>query len=213
MRRRARWLALCLLTIAAAVVAYAAMVWTSPGQRIDGQLATLILDLTPPVVGRALAALSRPYVLVGLGLAVAALLPWAVIRGCWADAGAALIIPATAIPAAYALRTAVLTRPDLISGGYLVNTYPSTHAAAAFSLLASALILWPKPLEVGDLTRAGFLAVVVGLGNVTSYAHRPADVLGSVLLAAGATALALATTGIRPGRPTPRRDLPRSAPR
>ena len=60
------------------------------------------------------------------------------------------------------------------------------------ALLVAVALLWPG--RPGPVARwvLGALAVLVPAGNVTWYAHRPADVLGSVLLVASVTALAWA---------------------
>lgn len=213
MRQRARWLGLGLASLAAAVLAYAVLVRTRPGQLLDAELLSAIFDATPTPVAEALAALARPllfYVLVPL-VALLALL--ALARGRWAAALAAVVVAATPTPIALNLREYVLTRPDLGVRGYDHNTFPSTHAAAAFGLLAALLLVWPRPVERRDAGRAAFVAALVLLGNVTSHAHRPADVLGSLLLVCAVAFLAVAVLGFRRATPRPRRARRRSAPR
>lgn len=212
MRQRARWLGLGLASLALTVITYAVLVRTLPGQAVDADLMTAILDATPGQVGAALAALARPllfYVLVPLVVLLCLL---ALARGRWAATVAAVIVSATPAPLSLHLREYVLTRPDLGVRGYDFNTFPSTHAAAAFGLLVALLLVWPRPVDRQDMSRASFLAAVVLLGNVTSYAHRPADVLGSLLVVAAIAWVAVALVGFRPVTPRRRRARRRSSP-
>jgi membrane-associated phospholipid phosphatase len=212
MRQRARWLGLGLASLAASVLAYAVLVRTQPGQALDADLMSAVLGAAPGPVGTALAALARPllfYVLVPL-VGLLALL--ALARGRWAAALAAAVVAAAPAPISLYLREHVLTRPDLGVRGYDYNTFPSTHAAAAFGLLAALLLAWPRPVDRGDVARASFVAGLVLLGNVTSYAHRPADVLGSLLLVCAVAGLTVAVLGFRPARPRRRRARRRSSP-
>jgi membrane-associated phospholipid phosphatase len=212
MRQRARWLGLGLACLAASALAYAVLVRTSPGQALDADLMTAVLNALPGPAGAALAVVARPllfYVLVPL---VAVLTLLALARGRWAAALAATVVAATPAPLSLHLREHMLTRPDLDVRGYDYNTFPSTHAAAAFGLLAALLLVWPRAADRGDVSRAAFVAALVLLGNVTSYAHRPADVLGSLLLVCAVTALTVAVLGFRPATPRRRRARPRSSP-
>lgn len=212
MRQRARWLGLGLASPALTAITYAVLVRTLPGQAVDADLMTAILNATPGPVGAALAALARPllfYVLVPLVVLLALL---ALARGRWAATLAATVVAATPAPLSLHLREFVLTRPDLGVRGYDHNTFPSTHAAAAFGLLVALLLVWPRPVDRQDLSRASFMAAVVLLGNVTSYAHRPADVLGSLLVVAAIAWVAVAVVGFRPVTPRRRRARRRSSP-
>jgi membrane-associated phospholipid phosphatase len=90
------------------------------------------------------------------------------------------------------LRDEVIERPDLGTAGYAHNTFPSTHACAGFALIGLGLLLWPKVPGLVTLAVAALLAGLVALGNIAGYAHRPVDVLGSLLLAVTAILLAYA---------------------
>lgn len=213
MRLRAGWLGLGMLCLVSAALAYAVLVRTAWGQQADADATSAILDASGDVVGTAMAVLARPLVIIVLAACLVVLLPLALARLRFGAAAAAVVVPATTIPAAYHLRDSVLTRPHLGVRGYEYNTFPSTHATTAIALLVAVLLLWPRPLDHGDLTRAGFVVSLVLIGNVTSYAHRPADVVGSLLLVCGATLVAVAVLGFRPPWPKPRRARRRSAPR
>lgn len=212
MRLRARWLGLGVLCLIAAALAYAAMVRTRRGQQADAAVTTAIIEVCGDVLGAATSALARPLLIVALACLLAVLLPLALARLRWSAAAAAVVVPAISIPAAYQLREDTLTRPDLDVRGYELNTFPSTHAAAAIALLVAVLLLWPRPLDHRDLSRAGFVVSLIFVGNVTSHAHRPADVLGSLLLVCGAALVAVAVVGFRPPRPRRRRAQRRCAP-
>lgn len=213
MRQRARWLGLGLVSLAASVLAYAVLVRTRPGQELDADLMSAVLGAAPGPVGAALAALARPLLFYVLVPVVGLLALLALARGRWAAALAAAVVAAAPAPASLYLREHELTRPDLGVRGYDYNTFPSTHAAAAFGLLAALLLVWPRAADRGDVSRAAFVAALVLLGNVTSYAHRPADVLGSLLLVCAVTALTVAILGFRPATPRRRRARRRSSPR
>lgn len=212
MRQRARWLGLGLASLAAGMLAYAVLVRTRPGQALDADLMSAILGAVPGPVGAALASLARPLLFYVLVPVVALLALLALARGRWAAALAASVVAALPAPVSLHLREHVLTRPELGIRGYDYNTFPSTHAAAAFGLLAALLLVWPRPVDRGDVSRAAFVAALVLLGNVTSYAHRPADVLGSLLLVCGVVGLTVAVLGFRPATPRRRRARPRSSP-
>jgi membrane-associated phospholipid phosphatase len=212
MRLRARWLGIGVLCLAFAAIVYAVTVHTRIGQQLDADAMTAILGVCGGAFGRAIAALARPLLIIALGGCLIVLLPLALARLRFAAVAAAVLVPAASIPAAYHLRDVWLTRPDFGVRGYDDNTFPSTHAATAIALLVSTLLLWPRPLDHRDLSRAGFVTSLVLLGNVTSYAHRPADVLGSLLLVCGATLFAVALVGFRSPRPRRRHARQRSAP-
>jgi membrane-associated phospholipid phosphatase len=212
MRLRARWLGLGVLCLASAAIAYAVLVRTVWGQQADAVATSGILDGSGDVVGPAMAALARPLLIVALAGCLVVLLLLALARLRFGAAAASVVVPATTIPAAYHLRDSMLSRPHLGVRGYDYNTFPSTHATTAIALLVAVLLVWPRPLDHRDLSRAGFVVSLVLIGNVTSYAHRPADVVGSLLLVCGSTLIAVALLGFRPPRPRPRRALRRSAP-
>ena len=75
------------------------------------------------------------------------------------------------------------------------NTFPSTHATVGFVVLAAVVILWPWQLDRAGtglaVAAALVIAVVIAVGNVAWYAHRPVDVLGSLGLVSAPVLLAL----------------------
>lgn len=213
MAARVKWLGLGLLTTAVAILAYVVLVRTRPGQVVDAEVMSAILDTVPPPVGRALAALARPLIFYVLVPLVSLLTLLAVARRRWGAALAAVVMSAAPGPVCLQLREHVLTRPDLGVAGYDHNTFPSTHAGAAFGLLVALLLVWPRVPDHADVARASFVAALAMVGNVTSYAHRPADVVGSLLIVLALAWLAAGVFGVRPARPRRPRGLRRSSPR
>lgn len=93
------------------------------------------------------------------------------------------------------LLKALLMRPEYGVAGYPDNSFPSTHASATMALIAAVLLLAPQhpPWVDRGLAAAG---VVVVIGNVVGHAHRPSDVIGSLLLV-GLVTGAVRATGAR----------------
>lgn len=162
---------------------------THRGQRLDAAAFSLVLQDTPIAVRQVLDLLARPVLVVVLAATVVVLAARSLRPAPRRVAVAVLAL--LAVPLARVVRTS-WTRPDLGVPGYLDNTFPSTHAAAGFALLVGCLVLWPRPLRRIEGWAAAAITVVFLLGNLTWYAHRPADVVGSALLAVCVAALAAA---------------------
>lgn len=173
------------------VVSLAVGVWTRAGQMVDAELFSLVLDYIPASGRRALDTLARPLAPLLLAPVAALVVVIAIRRRRWGEAVTTLLLPGL-IPVARLLREDVIHRPDLGVAGYAQNTFPSTHAAAGFVMVVAILVLWPIPPGRVLFVSAGFIAFVIGLGNVAWYAHRPVDVLGSAALVVGTALLLLA---------------------
>ena len=187
-RTRVVWL-LCGIASALGFVLVALLVLrTSPGDAVDRWVSRVVLDGLPVVVRRALDALARPLLLVALAPVDVALALLAVVRRGWRRVGVAVLV----VVASGAV-TAGLDVPALL---HLPGEgYPSDHATVGFALVVALGVLWPRPLGRLGLGVGAALAVVVGVGNVSWYTHRPIDVLGSALLVAAVTALSVALLG------------------
>ncbi len=192
MRPRARAAATAVLAVAAFVLADLVLCRTGTGQRFDNALFSGILEGTPEAARRLLAVLARPALPVGLAVLLVVLS----VRALRSSPRAVLVaaLGLGSVPLARAIRS-TWTRPDLGVPGYLDNTFPSTHATAGIALLLGCLTLWPRPIGRAEAWGAAILAAVLLLGNVTWYAHRPADVIGSALLAVAVPAFAAALLG------------------
>lgn len=175
---RAAVLAACFVGV------YLAAVVTVVGQRVDDVAFAGLASAAAPA--RTLSELVRVGIVVVLG-AVAVVLgvvsalrrrPWPAV----ALAGATLVCAAASV----LLRDVVLQRPlHDETLGYLHNTFPSTHVTMAAALGVAVVGLWPyRSGHERVVVRETVLASVVlaCVVNVASFAHRPSDVLGSVLL-------------------------------
>lgn len=179
---------------------------TRPGQRLDELLFGVVLNTIPPDVRLALDGFARRWAIVVLAPLTAVLAVTALLRRRRRGAVLALLLPVVLAPVTLWMRDAGVVRPALGVGGYAHNTFPSVHAAAVFSLLAGILAVWPARLKRWHLAVLGGTAALAGLGNVAWYAHRPADVAGSLLLVAGATLCGWAVLDPRPAPRTVSRD-------
>ncbi|UUZ44048.2 phosphatase PAP2 family protein [Janibacter limosus] len=92
----------------------------------------------------------------------------------------ALLVPLVSIPLARWLRVS-LPRPDH-GYSYVDNTMPSTHATVVVAAVVAVAMMWPsqRPAWLGWCL--GGVVAMACPGNVVGHAHRPSDVLASVLL-------------------------------
>lgn len=187
-RHPSRWAAAALAgsSVAAFWVTYGVFVHTHTGQALDTAAWDVALH-QPDSLRRALSLLARRVLPWVLGALVVA----GLVRASWPQRWTALIGLGT-IPLAYGLREA-LARPNLGLDDIPGNTFPSTHAAAGFALVAALVVLARRPLGRRSRWALAGCLVVVAVGNVSWYAHRPSDVLGSALLVVAMLALAHAT--------------------
>ncbi|MFF2451681.1 hypothetical protein [Isoptericola sp. NPDC058082] len=152
------------------------------------------------------AAVAREVLVLGLGVVVAALAVRAVRDRRWRALAACLALAAAAV-LALVLRGAVLPRPvHEVALGYPYNTFPSTHVAATAALAIALVVLWPGRARAGHVVvrEVAVAAVLVAcVVNVVAFAHRPVDVLGSLLLVGAAASAASAAF---PGALSPRAD-------
>lgn len=176
-----------------AVGSYAGGVLTEPGQWVDVHLFGWAQRLHVGLVGDALPSLARrvlPAVMaiVALGCGFRSLVQG---RARLVIQCLALVVGSTSL--CWLLREHVLGRPyygDQYS--YLHNTFPSTHVALVVSLCAAVwLLARPTSRSLSlSLSLALVLVVVLALlGNVVGHAHRPSDVLGSLLVVAACALL------------------------
>jgi membrane-associated phospholipid phosphatase len=106
-----------------------------------------------------------------------------------------LALPIAGILASQFLRDEVFLRPDFVGDGWLVNTFPSGHAAAAAGCVAAIVRAAPRRLApVLAVLGAGWLTLV-GQDLMVWGWHRPSDLIGSILVAAAVVHLVPATRG------------------
>lgn len=180
------------LTASMLLVLYVLAVLTPPGQALDDLLFGWAqrLGVGPlrhwwPLVARDWA----PFALVVLVVVMAV----AALRRRPFDVVGAAVLVGTSTAASLGLKS-VLVRPEYSVAGYPENTFPSTHVSATAALLVAVWLLAPRrPVW---LTRTlGAAIALVAIGNVVGHAHRPSDVVGSVLLVTAVTAAVRAIGG------------------
>ncbi|HEY9313611.1 phosphatase PAP2 family protein [Williamsia sp.] len=170
--------------LVAFVAVYVVAVHTEVGQRAD-QRAFLSLRGTgatadlPHVVGLGSVTDLRLWLvsvvaIIGLGLLAHRRLSIVVL----------LALPVLGILLTQFLRDELLTRPDFDGLGWVTNTFPSGHAAAAAGCVAAIVRASPRSLSpVAAVAGVGWLTLVSQDLMVWGW-HRPSDLIGSVLLAA-----------------------------
>lgn len=137
-----------------------------------------------------------------VALAVALLVGVALVRHRWAAAAAAAVLVAGANVTTQVIK-AVLDRSDY---GYLtVPSYPSGHTTVVVSLTLAALLVVPARART-TVTLVGSAAITVtAAATLVGGWHRPADVVGAMLVClAWGTAVVAAWSIARGGMPRTR---------
>lgn len=178
------------------VLVYVTAVLTTPGQWLDDEVFGLAQDLPFAPLRPILPTLGRRIVpAVGLAV-VAGVGVWALMARRWMQVGRAVAVVVLGVALARGLRV-LLPRPDH-GYSYDANTLPSTHVALVAACVVAVLIMWPTH-RPGWLALVGTALVWVAcVGSVVGYAHRPSDVVASVLLL-GAVAGAVLAVPTREG--------------
>lgn len=187
-RDRLRWAVIAAGACAGFVLTALVAVRTSPGSRVDQFFADAIHNDLPAGLRQALASFARPLVIVVLAPVALVLALLALARRAWRRALAGTVIAVASPLVALELR-------DRQSLGVPPGAFPSNHAAAAFGLLVAVVVLWPVPVGVVGLRVALGVAVAIGVGNISWYAHEPRDVLGSALIVLAISAAMFALLG------------------
>ncbi|MWB99194.1 phosphatase PAP2 family protein [Agromyces seonyuensis] len=170
------------------LVAYWFAVLTPFGQSVDAAAFGAIapLQLT---IGGAAAVVRQVGIVVLLGM-VGVLWVRAIVRRRFDAVVRAFLGLGFAAIVGSALKD-LLPRPLLGDYGYLYNTFPSGHAAASAAALGCVAVLAPPGrAKAPVIAVAGFLALTVTSASLTSFAHRPSDLLGGACFGAGIVALA-----------------------
>jgi membrane-associated phospholipid phosphatase len=164
----------------ASAAVYAGLIATSFGQWLDaGSFGALSLLNGP--LGDA-AATFRIAGVVGLGIVALVAGLVALLRRRWRAVLQAVAILVLSAAGSEALKR-VLPRPELGGNGYAGNTFPSGHMAIALALAVAVAVMlpvrrWARPASAAAIV----VAAGVGCASIVSYAHRPSDVLGAVLV-------------------------------
>lgn len=178
--------------VALAALAFVAFVLFRPGQLVDAAaLGATVVDL-PLDVQLQLFGTLRWGSVVTLATTAFAMGCVALLRGRWRIVLVSLICTFIVVLLSEVLKSA-LDRPDLGVQSYVQNTWPSGHAGAACALALACQRLCPPKWSVRRQEwLAWLLAGIVTLASyasVASYAHRPSDTIGAVLLAGAVFAL------------------------
>ncbi|WP_258934085.1 hypothetical protein [Nesterenkonia pannonica] len=184
-----------LMHAGAALLCFAYFVGTPTGQALDN--AGLGMDLVGMPEAERLQLFDGVRVGAVLALAVlaCALGLWALLRRRAAAAAVLALAAVGVVVLAGALRRALM-RPELVPGGYDYNTWPSGHVAAACALAVVCLrLLPPGRLRPAAALVAATAVAAASYASATTFAHRPSDTIGGVLLCGAVMALCRA-----PGR-------------
>jgi membrane-associated phospholipid phosphatase len=188
LRIRLRW---ALVGVAFGLI-FLATAWltlrTGTGARIDADVRETVLNTLDERIREDLSTLARPLVIVVLGPIVLVLVLLAVVRGSWRRALAGLLVPTISTGLALWLRN----EDPFLTGQ---SAFPSNHAALGLSLVVAVLIVWPWRVNRWGLFAGAIGALIVGVGNVSWYAHQPRDVIGSGLIVGAVTCLVVAVLG------------------
>ena len=197
-----------LACLAVALMSVVGLLWlrdrsqqTPLGQAID----QLGMDL---VVGdqaatRRLVGLLGNVSVGSIALVVAALAVVAVLRGRIAGAVAAGVLVAGANVTTQVLKR-LGDRPDF--GHLTVSSFPSGHATAVTSLVLAALLVTPRAVRAATSLLGSAAITIAAAATLVASWHRPADIVGAVLVSLAWGCLVLAVWSIQQGgvpRPDP----------
>ncbi|NYF99046.1 phosphatase PAP2 family protein [Janibacter cremeus] len=183
---------------------------TVPGQWVDDEIFGLVQEVGIGPLGEWLPFLGRTVLPRAALVALVVIGTVAVLRRRWSRVlmGASVVL--MSVPTSWLLRQ-WLPRPDH-GYSYVENTLPSTHVTAVTAAVVAIALLIPLRPAWLDRVLLGLVALAC-LGSVVGYAHRPSDVLASVLLVGVVAGLVGAISVPRRPTSTPTHAPPGSAPR
>lgn len=189
-----RWSLACLAVLVVAAGSFVLLGFvatrTDRGALLDQAARDAVLNAVPPSLGLWLGDVSRSTLIIVLVASAGLLGLLTLVRLHWRRLVAGVVI-ATG-PGALALLLRVRDPLRLPS-----ERFPSDHAALALGLVLAVAVLWPTPLNRLRWVTVVLIGIAVALGNVTSHAHTPADVIGSALLLIGVAAASFGVLGPR----------------
>ncbi|MGC0250092.1 phosphatase PAP2 family protein [Pseudactinotalea sp. Z1748] len=186
------WAALLSILFAAALLGlYTVAVRTHTGQVVDVTVYRWSHGLNH---GGGLSGALRSNLHVPLLAACLVLVALALGARDWHRVAAALTVAAATPVASLWLRDEVFDRPYLGDHAFVMNTLPSGHVSLSAALAVAIMILWPSRAR-WPIVVAGVLLATASLASVVAHAHRPSDVVASVLLTGAVTCAALALGG------------------
>lgn len=200
---RLRLLAGAAAFAAAFAAVYLVAVCTAWGQTVDAWMFGSVQPGPGPV--ESAAHVLRPGLPLVLALACLPCGVGALRSRRWRPLAAAAMVVVVSVPVSRALREVVLGRPFFGEHAYLQNTLPSGHVTIAAALLVALVLLMPRGRRRLATAVAAIALPAACCASVVGHAHRPSDVVASLLLVgavACAVLAALGPTGQPPRRPT-----------
>lgn len=187
-----RFVAVGLLALALAAVAYVGLVTTETGQRIEN-LALRGSELRTPTEREAALGRLSIVTVAGVALAVTGVLTIGFLRKREPLAVLAASTMIGAIVLVEILKE-VLPRPTLVDGPpwLLRNSFPSGSAAVATAIAVGAFLVAPDRLRWAALVAGALIAAIVGEAVQTTGWHRLSDTIGGVCIVIAVSALGLA---------------------
>lgn len=171
-------LALALACVAGVAAAYALLVRTRHGQRLD-QGAFDGRGLATHSAHEAAQHLLTTISIGTLALATAVLMAQAVLRRRIDLALVAGTVIGGSVLTTEALKR-LLPRPDLVIDGRVwENSFPSGHATVAFAVAVAATLLAPRRVRRTVALLAVLYGAAIGIAVVAAGWHRPSDVAGA----------------------------------
>ncbi|MHA7133379.1 phosphatase PAP2 family protein [Oerskovia turbata] len=174
---------------------YVVAVRTLPGQEADNGAFVSWQQLNP-FLG-AFAQVLRPALPVALGVVCAVLGVLALRSRRWLAVGRSAAVVVVTVVLARWLRDGLLDRPNLADLAYPHNTLPSGHVAVTAALCVAVVLLWPRR-SVWLVVWAVVVSLAACVASLLQHAHRPSDVVASLLL------VGAVTCGVLAAAPTPR---------
>lgn len=176
---------------AAAAATYLVFVLSTGGQRLDAAaLGSSIFGIEEQlrldgfgVVRMASIALAA---VTTISLSIVAL-----VQGRWHLVSVTALCSLAAFAIAVLLEP-LLSRPELGVSSYEHNTWPSGHVASVCALALASLRLMPPEWQrrATPVWMAVALVTLASYASMTTFAHRPSDTIGAILIAGAVFALA-----------------------
>jgi len=181
---RARLVVVTALLVLGCSAALVLLAWyavgTSSGQRLDAAAMDSVdgSTTTTRTLLDGLGSISIGTAAVALAVCAA----FAVVRGRFAHALAAVALVAGANLTTQVLKRQVLDRPDLGVGYDVPNSLPSGHTTVVVSLVLAALLVAPGAVRALLAAVGTTVTVVTGAATVVADWHRPSDVIAALLV-------------------------------
>ncbi len=182
---------------------YLLAVRTTLGQEYDDRGLGTLDRAASPIAYEATEELLRTIEVSSLALLGLAIIALALLRGRVALAVAAGVTIVGANVTTQILKRG-LDRPPL-DGDLATNSFPSGHVTVATSLALALVLVASSPIRPIAAVVGGIYAAAIGAAVLLLAWHRPSDVIGAYLVAAGWCALAAAAAAR--AEPGPRRAI------